>query len=194
MTDYTAARPLGPGWHRLDSSVRETDGVELVVRSLYRHLPAPSMYCANDPVHRATVYCDTCAERLCPDCARTVHAGHVVHPYGYVDWSVRAGHGFTKEMGELIVDAASALKAGLEEIMPKMGPWRHGVVFNRGESSSAAEGGSVRKLERSDHVPEAPPRPPEAGETPECSSGKRTQLLADGPTPAPGTAVEAEAE
>jgi hypothetical protein len=50
----------------------------------------------------------------------------VLHPYGYIDWSARAGHGLTKEMGELIADAASALEAGPEEMTPKMGPWRHG--------------------------------------------------------------------
>ena len=65
-------------------------------------------------------------ERPCSDCARTARSGHVLHPYGYVDWSVRAGHGLTKEMGELIADAASALKAGPEEMMLRMGPWRHG--------------------------------------------------------------------
>ena len=101
--------------------------------------PLPWYCIANDPTHRATDYCDTRAERLCSDCARTARSGHVLHPYGYVDWSVRAGHGLTKEMGELIADAASALKAGPEEMLPRMGPWRHGVVFNRRESSSAAK-------------------------------------------------------
>ena len=149
----------------LGTAVRETDGVELVVRSVYRHLPAPAMCCANDPGHRATVYCDTCGQRLCPDCARTLHSGHVLQPYGYVDWSVRPGHGLTQEMGELIADAASALKAGLEEIMPKMGPWRHGVVLNDGESASATKESPVGKLERLARVPEAPPRPPEASES-----------------------------
>jgi hypothetical protein len=49
-------------------------------------------------------------------------------------------------MGELIVDAATALKAGLEEIMPKMGPWRHGVVFRDDESASVAKGAPVWTL------------------------------------------------
>jgi hypothetical protein len=84
----------------------------------------------------------TTATRVRSASAGTAHvrrSGHVLHPYGYVDWSVRAGHGLTKEMGELIADAASALKAGPEEMLPRMGPWRHGVVFNRGQSSSAAK-------------------------------------------------------
>jgi hypothetical protein len=91
------------------------------------------MCCASDPGHLAAVYCDTCCRRLCPDCARAGHSGHAVHPYGYVDWSVRSGRGLTEEMGELIGDAVRALQAGLEEIMPKMGPWRHGVVFKDGD-------------------------------------------------------------
>jgi UDP:flavonoid glycosyltransferase YjiC (YdhE family) len=150
----------------LGTAVRETDGVELVVRSVYRHLPVRAMCCAIDPGHLATVYCDTCGQRLCPDCARTVHSGHVLHPYGYVDWSVRPGRGLTEELGELIGDAARALRAGLEEIMPKMGPWRHGVVFNDGhEPSSPDTERPVRKLERSDRVPEIPP-PTGAKDTP----------------------------
>jgi sterol 3beta-glucosyltransferase len=133
----------------LGTAVRETDGVELAVRSVYRHLPARAMCCANDPDHLATVYCDTCEERLCPDCFRTLHSGHVVHPYRYVDWSVRPGRGLTREMSELIGDAVKALQAGLEEIMPKMGPWRHGVVFNDGDELSTSDNQeSARKLDR----------------------------------------------
>jgi len=36
MADYTAARPLGPSWHRLDSSVRETDAPFAVPEPLAR--------------------------------------------------------------------------------------------------------------------------------------------------------------
>jgi UDP:flavonoid glycosyltransferase YjiC (YdhE family) len=133
----------------LGVAVRETDGVELAVQSVYRHLPARAMCCANDPDHLATVYCDTCGERLCPECSRVGHAGHAVHPYGYVDWSVRAGRGLTEEMGELIGDTVKALQAGLEEIIPKMGPWRHGVVFDDRDEPPSSDGEApVRKLER----------------------------------------------
>ena len=133
----------------LGIAVRETDGVELAVRSVYRHLPARAMCCASDPDHLATVYCDTCGERLCPACARTLHSSHVVHPYGYVDWSVRPGRGLTGEMGELVTDAVRALQAGLEEIMPTLGPWRHGVFFSdRDEPSGPDNEGPVRKRER----------------------------------------------
>jgi sterol 3beta-glucosyltransferase len=151
----------------LGTAVRETDGVELAVRSVYRHLPARAMCCANDPDHLATVYCGTCGQRLCPDCSRTLHSEHVVHPYRYVDWSVRPGRGLTEEMGELIGDAVKALQAGLEEIMPKMGPWRHGVVFNDGDEPSSPDNeGPVRKLERESRVPEIPPHLPGQGDTP----------------------------
>jgi UDP:flavonoid glycosyltransferase YjiC (YdhE family) len=137
----------------LGTAVRETDGVELAVRSVYRHLPSRAMCCANDPDHLATGYCDTCGQRLCPDCARTWHAGHVVHPYGYVDWSLHPGRGLTQEIGELIGDAVRALQAGLKEIMQRMRPWCHGVVFNDGDDPSTPDtDGPVRKRERSDRV------------------------------------------
>jgi UDP:flavonoid glycosyltransferase YjiC (YdhE family) len=124
----------------LGTVVRETDGAALAVRSVYRHLPVSAMRCAEDPNHLATSYCDTCERRLCPDCSRTLHAGHVVHPYRYVDWSVRPGRGVTREMGALIGDTVRALQAGLEEVMPSLGPWRHGVVFKGGQEPSSAEG------------------------------------------------------
>ena len=70
-------------------------------------------------------------------------------------------------MGELIGDAVRALRAGLEEIMPTMGPWRHGVVFNDGdEPSSPDTERPLRKLERSYRVPEIPPDSTGAKDTP----------------------------
>ena len=124
----------------LGTAIRETDGVALAVQSVYRHLPVSAMCCADDPSHLATGYCDTCDRRLCPECAGTSHAGHVIHPYRDVDWSVRPGRGLTEEMGDLIGDTVKALQAGLEEIMPSLGPWHHGVVFKRGDEPSDAEG------------------------------------------------------
>jgi len=38
-----------------------------------------------------------------------------------------------RRWAELIGDVVSALKAGLEGVMPKMGPWRHGVVLDDGD-------------------------------------------------------------
>ncbi|HUL02274.1 MAG TPA: glycosyltransferase [Gemmatimonadales bacterium] len=151
----------------LGTAVRETDGVELVVRSLYRHLPARAMCCARDPDHLATVYCDTCDQRLCLDCSRAVHSGHAIHPYGYVDWSVHPRRGLAEEMGELIGDAVRALEVGLEEIMPKRGPWRHGVIFHdAGGPSNPDVEGPVRKPERSYRSPRIPPGPTGAEDTP----------------------------
>jgi UDP:flavonoid glycosyltransferase YjiC (YdhE family) len=105
----------------LGSRLRETDGAELAVRSVYRHLPWPAMRCATDPGHLATVACDTCGVRLCRACATAAHAGHPVHPYGYVDWSARPAHGLVRELGELLGDVGKALQAGLQEIRPRSG-------------------------------------------------------------------------
>src|SRR5260370_38340519 len=104
------------------------------------------MCCASERDHLATRYCDACGERLWPGGAGRLHAGHGLPPYGYVDWSKRPGRGLTGEVGELVVDAVRALQAGLEEIMPAMGPWRHGVFFKDGnEAASPHDEGPVRK-------------------------------------------------
>jgi sterol 3beta-glucosyltransferase len=124
----------------LGATVRETDGVELAVRSVYRHLPAGAMRCANDPDHPGTVHGDASDERLYREDGHTTHSWHGVRPYRYVDWGGHPGRGLAEEMGELIGDAARALQAGLEEIIPRVGPWRDGVIFSDGnEPSSAAE-------------------------------------------------------
>jgi UDP:flavonoid glycosyltransferase YjiC (YdhE family) len=117
----------------LGAAVRETDGAELTVQSVYRHLPVPAMSCSNDPDHLATVYCDTCGERLCQDCCHTSHSGHAVRPHYHVDWSARAGHGLAGEIGELLGDAAGALHAGLAEVIPQLVPQWRGVVSSDGD-------------------------------------------------------------
>ena len=133
----------------LGARLRATDGVELAVQSIERHLPAPAMCCSYDPDHLAVVYCDTCGVRLCGDCCRSAHSGHVVHPYRYVDWGGRPPHGLAAELGELIGDAAQALQAGLAELLPRVKSRHHGVVFSDGdEPPSADNGGPVRKLRR----------------------------------------------
>ena len=63
----------------LGAAVRDTDGVELTVRSIYRQLPS--------------------------------------QPRPYVDWSARAHHGVAGEIGELLGEAAQAVRAGLAEVM-----------------------------------------------------------------------------
>jgi hypothetical protein len=103
----------------LGARLRETDGVELAVRSIHRRLPAAAMRCPTDPDHLATAYCDTCGARLCQAC-EPAHVGHGKRPYYYVDWNARPPHRLVDELGELMGDAAKALQAGLHELMPRM--------------------------------------------------------------------------
>jgi hypothetical protein len=73
----------------------------------------------------------------------------VVHPYRYVDWGARPLHGIVAELGELVGDAAQALQAGLAELLPRVKPGRHGVVFSDAdEPPDAGNGGPVRKVRR----------------------------------------------
>lgn len=133
----------------LGATVREADGVELVVQSLERHLPVGAMCCAHDPDHLAANYCDTCELRVCEACSSTRHAGHAVLPYRYVDWGVREPHSIAAELRTLIGDAASALRAGLEELTPSAAPWRGGVIFGDSEAPHGDEPARpVRKLAR----------------------------------------------
>jgi len=133
----------------LGARLRATDGVELAVRSIERHLPALAMSCSENPDHLAVVFCDSCGVRLCGDCARVAHAGHVVRPYRYVDWSGRPPRGVVAELSDLVGDAAQALQAGLAELLPSVTSWRDGVVFSDGESPSNADPGDpIRKLRR----------------------------------------------
>ena len=89
------------------------------MRSIHRQLPAAAMRCPTDPDHLATVYCDTCGARLCQACG-PAHAGHRTRPYHHVDWNARPPHRLVAELGELMGDAAKALQAGLDEVMPMM--------------------------------------------------------------------------
>ena len=77
------------------------------------------MRCPTDPDHLATVYCDTCGARLCQACG-AAHAGHRTRAYHHVDWNSRPPRRLVAELGELMGDAAKALQAGLDEVMPMM--------------------------------------------------------------------------
>jgi len=133
----------------LGTLLRASDGAELAVQSIERHLPALAMCCSADPHHLAVVYCDTCGVRLCDPCCREAHSGHLVHPYRYVDWGGRAPHGLFGEMGELMGDAALALQAGLAELLPSTWPGHRGVLFSDGDEPPHADrGGPVRKVRR----------------------------------------------
>jgi hypothetical protein len=53
------------------------------------------------------------------------------------------------EVADLIGDAARALQAGLEEIMPRRAPARQGVIFSDADQSPDDEtDGPARKLQR----------------------------------------------
>jgi sterol 3beta-glucosyltransferase len=137
----------------LGARLRATDGVELSVQSIERHLPAPEMRCSDDPDHLAVLYCDTCRVPLCENCCHAEHSGHPVHPYRYVDWSEPPPHGVVADLGELIGDAAHALQAGLAELVPSAKRRPEGVVFSdKGESAGTGGEGPVRKLRRWLHL------------------------------------------
>jgi sterol 3beta-glucosyltransferase len=134
---------------QLGARLRATDGAALAVQSVERHLPAAALCCSHDPRHLAVLYCDTCRVRACPDCGGTAHAGHVTHPYRYVDWGVPPAHGLVAELGELMSDAAHALEAGVAELLPSRQRRSDGVAFSdRDEPSRLDPGGPIRKLRR----------------------------------------------
>jgi UDP:flavonoid glycosyltransferase YjiC (YdhE family) len=99
----------------LGAKIRTTDGVELVVDSLRRHLPIAAMQCARDPEHLARVYCERCRLRLCPACHEGAHAGHAAHPYRPFNWSVRAPQHLGDELRAFAADALHALSAFVEQ-------------------------------------------------------------------------------
>lgn len=133
----------------LGARIREVDGVELVVQSLYRHLPIAAMVCACEADHLATVYCEGCRLRLCQACASVSHRTHGVQPYRYVEWGVRPQQSIAREVAELLGDAANALRVGLEDLRPHAAPRREGVVFGDAEPPPTDEPrGPVRKLTR----------------------------------------------
>ena len=117
----------------LGAVVRETDGAELAVRSVYRHLPVCAMSDESRPEHLATAYCDTCGTPLCRDCWHTSHAEHAVRPHCYVDWSARARRGIAGEIGELLGDAAQALRVGLVEVLPQLAPQGDRLTVTHGD-------------------------------------------------------------
>jgi sterol 3beta-glucosyltransferase len=105
----------------LGAWVRETDGAELTVQSVYRRLPVARMRCANHSDRLATIECLACGRiRLCPECA-AAHASHLVLPCRYVDWQVRSDHGLVEGVGELMGDAARAMLAGLDQLVSRVG-------------------------------------------------------------------------
>ncbi|PWU25597.1 MAG: hypothetical protein C5B48_00505 [Candidatus Rokuibacteriota bacterium] len=137
----------------LGARLRATDGVDLTVQSIERHLPASVMCCSHDPEHLAVLYCDTCRAHLCQACCDLAHAAHLTRPYRYVDWNEPASRGLVADLGELIADSAQALRAGLAELLPSVKSKAQGVVFSdKGERANVDSGGRVRKLRRWLHL------------------------------------------
>ena len=134
----------------LGARLRATDGVELAVQSIERHLPLAAMACSQDPDHLAALYCDTCGLALCEEHTRRAHSEHQVHPYRYVDWGRGQAHGLVGELGELIGDAAQALQAGLAELVPgRRNPGQRGEgPSDREELPTAEDDGPTRRLRR----------------------------------------------
>ena len=68
--------------------------------------------------------------------------------YRYVDWGIRPARGIAKEVLDLVGDAARALQAGLEEIMPHAAPRQAGVIFTEADESDSEGEKPVKKLKR----------------------------------------------
>jgi len=104
----------------LGARLREIDGAERVVQSVYRWLPLNAMRCATHPERLATTECLACGDqRLCPDCVPE-HTSHLMRPCRYVDWDARLDLGLVGEFGDLVGDAAKALRAGFDELVSKV--------------------------------------------------------------------------
>lgn len=102
----------------LGARLREIDGAELVVQSVYRWLPVEAMRCATHLDRLATMECLACGDRrLCSECVPQ-HAADLKRACRYVDW-VRPDLAFVGELRDLLGDAANALWAGFEELVSK---------------------------------------------------------------------------
>jgi hypothetical protein len=104
----------------LGARLREIDGAELVVQSVYRWLPVEAMRCAAHPDRLATIECLACGDRrLCSECVPE-HAADLKRPCRYLDWDVRPEMGLVGELSDLVVDAAKALRVGFDELVSKV--------------------------------------------------------------------------
>ena len=73
-------------------AARETDGVELVARSFYRHLPVRAMRCAPRGRPPGHIYNTAPSASARPAPTSTTPATDF-HPYRCVDWGAHPGHG-----------------------------------------------------------------------------------------------------
>ncbi|MEO8604224.1 MAG: glycosyltransferase [bacterium] len=126
--------------------LRETDGAGLAVDAFHRHLPLAAMRCATTPERLSTQYCELCGMRLCGACVALEHRDHPTHLYRYVDWSTRPPHTIGDVVRELVDDAASVLRVGLEEIGLMAPPRRDGVILDDDAvADDAPRNGPVRR-------------------------------------------------
>ena len=104
----------------LGARLREVDGAELAVQSVYRWLPVETMRCATHPERLATMECLACGhQRLCPACV-PAHAADLKRPCRYVDWDLHPDRPLTGELGDFVGDAAKALRAGFDDLVNKL--------------------------------------------------------------------------
>ena len=131
----------------LGAKVREVDGVELVIQSLGRQLPAAALRCAHDPEHLARRFCDDDSVQVCEPCSERHHGSHAISPYRYIDWGIRPARG-AQEIVDLVSDAAQRCARVSRSSCP-IGPAPPRVVFGDTESPHETESdGPVRKLKR----------------------------------------------
>jgi sterol 3beta-glucosyltransferase len=101
----------------LGARLREVDGADLAVQSVYRWLPVEAMRCATHPDRLGTVECIACGHRrLCPECVPE-HADHLKRACRYVDWDVHPDLGLAGELSDFVGDAAKALRAGFAHLV-----------------------------------------------------------------------------
>lgn len=114
---------------RLGETLRADDGVAMVIDDVHGRLPLAAMRCASDAAHLATSWCATCGTVVCEACRTRDHAAHATHPYRWVDWSIRPPQSLLGKLRELVSDAAEALRADDEALVPRDVPRRDGVVL-----------------------------------------------------------------
>jgi sterol 3beta-glucosyltransferase len=113
------------------------NGVELVLASLYRHLPLSAMVCAQDPDHLAVAYCEDCRKQLCRSCFDAAHAAHRSHPHRSTEWNARTPETVTDDLRDLVVDAGLAVSEGIGNILPGVPPPEPAVVIGEQEVPDA---------------------------------------------------------
>ncbi len=127
----------------LGDIVRKEDGVAMVLDAVHARLPLHAMRCVNDGTHLATVWCHACSARLCAACGARDHAGHPTHPYRWIDWSIRPPQSLIGKLRDLVSEAAAALRASDDDLLPRSRPYRDGVVLGDVDQGDEGTGAPV---------------------------------------------------